>query len=377
MHEDTARPQYETVEVDSPPDETVNRHPVGNPDVSVVDIEPQKDHPMRKFMFLIPAILIVVAIVLATYFTRTDFVQRPAEETNTTATELPTATPTPTKEPEQSLISFISEKYRFNYSRELTLYECGDGVYLSVITDASDLDFCGTPLSSGAAIKIRISNQSFNQSSVDVLSNEEVIVAGYKLDEIEYRASEGSNIFAELPFREEYYLFELYDLKLLNEFNDILGTFELIYDKTADWQFFENLEFGYSLKYPNNWILKIDLDKEGEIVSPDFMLSRVDNTDLQTLDVRFNTGDQNAALTASKIISSSRSLSGWESTPISEFRSVGGASATVVKGDFKGIWNTYVVVWFRNTVVEMVWQDDLDLKYEEEFELILSSFEFN
>lgn len=377
MPEETLRPQYKIEEIATPTTpvqvqeqvQVQTNSPVSFPQSN----HPHREHKLKKFLFLVPALLIILAIAIAAYFMRNDFVQRPPEIINENQTEtLASPTPIPSEAPKNPLVFYSNTNFKFSYPSELKLYECEGTIYFFLGEEVSD--FCSSLV--GGVIKISSSGSAYNKNAIDILSEEEILVSGFTTSRVEFRASEGSNIFVELPFKDNFYLFELLDPQHENEFNKILGTFELIYDKTEGWQEYENSQAGYSLKYPPNWILKADLNDEGEIISPNFTLSKSENTTLQTLDVKFTIGATNAARTASEIISSSRSLSGWDEAPISEFREIGGANATVIKGSFKGVWNTFVVVWYRSTVVEMIWQDSLEKEFEETVELILASFSF-
>lgn len=382
MNEDSLRPQYKIEELPTaqPPQPVVAENPlqVSFPEPNLKPKSQIKFPHINKFIFLIPAVVLVLVMFLASYFTRTDYVQRPLV-TPMPIAEIAKETPSATPVAQNSLVSFTREKYSFSYPDKFKLYECSGDVYLSMLEEEVLLsEFCANPISNEAIVKVSENSSAFNTSELDILAQEDILVSGFTTKEYEYRGAEGSNLYVELEFKEEFYLFELFDPQYKNDFNKILGTFELIYDKTENWQTFNNPQFAYSIQYPEDWILVAETDDQGNYETANFKISKSLESEMQSFDFRLTTStQQSAASTASEIISSTRSLPGWKSKPISEFRNIGGANATVIKGIYENIWNAYAVIWYRSNVIEIVWQDTTAQEFQETFELMLASLKLS
>ena len=106
-------------------------------------------------------------------------------------------------------------------------------------------------------------------------------------------------------------------------------------------------------------------------ISKDPANKTVNNLVLQT-----SSNVANAALTASEIVSSTRTLSGWSDPPKIELKKLGGGDAQVIQGELTGKWRAYVVIWYKNTVIQMTWDDDVGKGEQQVFDNMLASFEF-
>jgi hypothetical protein len=82
-----------------------------------------------------------------------------------------------------------------------------------------------------------------------------------------------------------------------------------------------------------------------------------------------------AAFTASQIVSSTRTLSGWKDSPKIELKKLGGGDAQVIQGELSGKWRAYVVIWYKNTVIQMTWEDEIARPDQQIFDNMLASFE--
>jgi hypothetical protein len=129
------------------------------------------------------------------------------------------------------------------------------------------------------------------------------------------------------------------------------------------------------LKYPQTWTLSATQDKDGKY-SARSEISRGEEQTVNNLIIQTSNNVANAALTASEIISSTRTLSGWSKPPTIELKRLGGGDAQVIQGELSGKWRAYIVIWYKNTVIQMTWDDDVVQSQQQIFENILASFEF-
>ena len=379
MEDQVSRPQFKIEEVPADPQTPINgaaqefSQTPPQSDVSVVEVQKTKvNHKGRRLLFLIPVILLIGAILLASYFTRPEYVVGPVA-TQPPISDLTPQTPVNIPQTSSKMVLYSNDEYKFSYPDKFNLYECDGSTFLALKNQDEEIslsDFCK---SSEGVIKIYKQSTPFDRTEIDVLSEEDVLVSGISTKRTEFRSEGGSDLFVELQFKDNYFILELLDTANENDFNKILGTFSLSYDKTEDWTSYESETYNYSLKYPKDWVLQPDLNDKGEEVSGNFKLYKVAGVDTPSLTMKLTQGQSNSALTASEIISSTKSLPEWKQKPTSEFRSIGGANATVVKGQYGDLWNAYAVIWYKSSIIEIVWQDTSSQDNQEIFDLLLGT----
>lgn len=392
-----SRPRFEVTEVSSPtpaptpsPAQPVAPIPSPNPPVPAPQQPPKqpnsphREHPIKKLYFLIPAVIIVASIAIFAYFSRTDYVQREIPNPDIKQ-EIPTPSPAAVEDKPVKDLYFSTKSYSFSYPNTLSVYSCGDTVYISQ-TSTSDQDvelgvehLCKNLSKAQVVALIEKKNQSVDETKYEILGSEPLSVGGVDTEKVEYKADSGSNFYVQAEFEDNFYLFTLTNAEYETDFSNILGSMKFIPDLTRDWESYDNSTNGYILSYPKDWeieqVYTKDSDKKKK--SPDIIIRKDPNEKtLQNLTIKVTSNSQNAPLLASDTISSTKYLLGWATTPTSEFRQIDGADAASIKGIFNGNWEVYTVVWFQNTVVEMTWVDGKDRAYDQVIEEILNNFKF-
>ena len=283
-----------------------------------------REHPLRTFLFLIPALLIIATIYLVAKFTGNNYTLREPEPTFfPSPTAEPTLTPTPTPAPTPN----PSKKYK-NESLLIMLEMPADYEVLS---------------------------ESKNSVSLGRGEREILVItkAGKEYDYSKFAANENEE----------------------EEIEKIIESIVVLID-TSDWKTFENKTFGYVLRYPSDWTLNAPQNKDGIYTARSEITKNMSDKSVNNLVIETTANVGNAAFTASEIASSTRTLSGWKGQPKTELKRLGGGDAQVIQGELSGKWRAYVVVWYKNTVVQMTWDDFPNRPQEQVFENILASFEF-
>src|SRR3989344_1205752 len=315
-----------------------------------------KHHPLRKLLFLIPAVLLVATIYFVARVTGNNYTMRaPAPTITPLVTEAlvvaaPTPTPVPTKLYKNIYLLVqmtIPEDYEVLDEKENSVSIGEDNTELLTIYPEKP-GF--TDFTEAEVEEIRVGGKDAVKASFDdqwqIVVNELII-----------------NFFVDSPEKEE-------------EFQKIIDSIIFLVD-TSGWQTFENTTFNYTIKYPSEWTLTAEKDEKEGIYANKSEISRdASNKTVNNLVIQTSSNLTNAALTASEIISSTRTLSGWSNPPKIELKKLGGGDAQVIQGELTGKWRAYVVIWYKNTVIQMTWDDNVDKGEQQVFDNMLASFEF-
>lgn len=328
----------------------------------------------KNLLFLIPAGILVATIVVAAYISRDDYIVRETPQVISEPTQFPMPTTEPVTDTKVSYLTYSNDNYTFQYPDTFQLAECGESVNLYISTEDMG-DVCQ---SGEFVITLSKTNQIPNyQEDEELVSTESATIAGNEFLKYEFKAN-GSNVVY-LPFSidDVDYQFVLRDIMYRTEFLDLLDSFQILLDVTSDWSTYED-NLGYSIKYPETWTL---IENE-ELNQPNTGRSRVeirriaDNSKFQNLTIEVQQDNQ-AAITASEAASSTRRLVGWDEPPVVELRDLGGANAQIIKGSYEDVWNVYVIVWFRNVIIQMTWEDTAEKSYDQFLEQMLNSLEIS
>ena len=323
---------------------------------------PHKSHKLRKLLFLIPAILLVATIFFVAKFSGNNYTVRQPEviatpePTETTPTPVPTPTPNPTKayKSEELLIQMqIPEDYQIlsEDENEVSMGRADTELFVVRTDEFANFDeedeTSETTIGGKEAVMLMIPDEG----SVPVKIVQTI-------DEPRY----------------EFVLF-LENAELEVEFSKILESVIFLVD-TSSWETFENSAYNYKIKHPPEWEATTQLTDRGEPTGRSEIVKNPEDKSINSLTILTNTNVDNAALTASEIISSTRTLSGWSSPPKFELRKLGGGDAQIIQGELTGKWRVYVVIWYKNIVIQMTWDDKVEQSEQQVFDNILSSFEF-
>ncbi len=368
----THRPNFSVEEVPNPP---VTTEPVPEPliptvvetppapEPAVVEIVPQtlisksnnfsvREHPLRALLFLIPAVLLVATIYFVARVTGNNYTMREPEPAVTLAPVESPAPPSPTPSPSPVK----------TYKNEDLL------IQMSIPDTYEVLKEDKKTISLGRLDREIVLVSVDSDTDYDAEEGEKITVGGkeaVRLDNLIYVTEEPNyqfSLFAEDEQEDE-------------EIEKIIASIIFLVD-TSGWQTFENTTFNYNIKYPPEWTLNALTNKDGvhtekSEISKDPANKTVNNLVLQT-----SSNVANAALTASEIVSSTRTLSGWSDPPKIELKKLGGGDAQVIQGELTGKWRAYVVIWYKNTVIQMTWDDDVGKGEQQVFDNMLASFEF-
>lgn len=343
--------------IPSPPVSTSNLPPNGH---NVVG----KGHSFRKLLFLIPVVLLVATIFLVARFTGNSFTVREPEIITT---------PTPTEEPIEEATPTPTPKSVKKYINQEMLVEMMVPEDYEVLAEDAESTSFGRE---GTEIFIVRTDEFTNHDDED--ETLEVLVGGREAIELNL-ADEGSVPVRVVQTindpRYEFVMF-LEESALSSEFQKILDSVVFLVD-TSDWVTFDNTSYNYKISYPPQWEEQTELAERDQRLSNKTEISKnPENKELNTLVIQTSANVSNAALTASEIISSTRTLSGWTSPPRIELKKLGGGDAQVIQGELSGKWRAYVVIWYKNTVIQMTWDDNTGQGEQKTFEAMLSSFEF-
>lgn len=310
------------------------------------------DFGIEKLKFIIPAALLIVALVASAifipkYLERLNRSQKPIPEPT-----LSPATPVPTPDvlPRTETYFNVDKEITFQYLSSFTLVECDNKIAFTLTRPASQEEVC-------------------NQEHVGVL---EILIADEGLT-TPFEGFENA-LNKNIQGNENNYLVVLLMPKYENLFNKIVETVRFVDPNiTEGWERYLSSS-GYTISYPPEWTLIPAEEREGTNVSE--IRKNVTETKLHNLAIKVTPNVANAGLSASEIISSLQGLSGWKERPNVEFRVIGGESAHVLQGEYEGVWKTNVVVWRGTSLVEMTWQDEIPQPERATFEGLLSTFAF-
>ncbi|RJR29927.1 hypothetical protein C4564_01360 [Candidatus Microgenomates bacterium] len=404
--DDTARPKFSTVEVTedtsaaqpfapppipesvepavpTPPDTTASFSPAPvAPNTPLVPFSAPPantsahTHKINKLMFLVPAALLVGTIVAVTLFlgNKKQSSVAVATATPTATPALPTATPVATPRPMPQ--TFVASKYSFKYSPDLTLFDCSGDAYL--FEDNAEREVASVcDLGENEAIRVEVSDRDFTKLDGDLESAGKTTVDKIEALQETYSLDGKKIVSVSLEHDDEFVRIILFDSSLEAEFKSLLASFTLFKeDPTGDWSLYTNSRFGYTLKYPDQLEVGLAADDADGAALEQVTISSVDTEGIQRLDVLGQENLKNSAITASEVISSTINLSAWSSTPSIVSRSLGGAPAQVIEGEQDGKWVTYLIAWYKQSVIQMEWTDDQSRTGADTFNFILSTFNF-
>jgi hypothetical protein len=374
MENDSPRPKIQTVEV--PPDKP-SSEPAQDSSQPQILVEGKKDYS-KHFAFVVPAFLLIITIVLVGYGVNWYISSRPKPTpVPAPAPTLIPATPTPTPEAivKDKIYTNLGYGFSFKYSEDLNLLECDSAVYLyngssseNVTADCSGKDFYLVAIDFAGADFYpafpKSTDYEIKEISVDIAGvngvRQEIINDEKKVYLIGVTFSENDN----------YFLIKINRSDAKEELDKIVSNFEFVEDVTKDWLLYSNLY--YSIKYPPDWRLQANDSGEGSSI----IAKNADEKKLQNLVIDFSANVANANLTASEVISSTKNLSGWVQVPSVDIRNIGGGTAQILQGQLNGDWHTFVVIWYKNRLVQIVWFDNPDRGNQELFDNMLSSFKF-
>lgn len=321
-----------------------------------------KPHPARKLLFLVPAVLLVATIYFVAKFTGNSYTLRAPEPTPTLfATEAPSPTPSPTPalvavktyKNEDLLIQFdIPENFKVILEKPASASFGRDDTELFVVrTD-------------------EFTNYDEDETSQYSVGGREAVM---------FNLAAAGGVAAKVvqTTGEPKYEFVMYpeDAQQQEELMAILESVVFLVD-TKNWKTFDNTTFNYRIKYPPEWTVTAERDEEGEYSKKSEISKDANNKTINNLVIQTSSNLVNAALTASEIVSSTRTLSGWSKPPKIELKKIGGGDAQVIQGQLAGKWRAYVVIWYKNTVIQMTWDDNVNKAEQQTFDNILASFEF-
>lgn len=165
-----------------------------------------------------------------------------------------------------------------------------------------------------------------------------------------------------------------------NLFDEILETVRFLPEGVTDqWKTFQNTLTNYSFRYPEDWEVNTGGGEAATASAGRVTVKKVSGeTEYQNLiiDTAIQSTGQKIELTASEVVSSLQNLSGWKTKPALDFRNIGGASAQIVSGELGNSWQMYIVLWYKNVLVQMSWKDGITRAEQNTVDNILSTFSF-
>lgn len=320
-----------------------------------------KPHPVRKLLFLIPAVLLVATIYFVARITGNNYTMREPAPTILPTAE-PTATPTPTSTP-PAVKTYKNEEM-------LVQFSIPDD-FAVILEEPTSVSFGR----SDTELFVVRTDEFTNYDEEDETS--EYIVGGREAVMLNLTEEGSVPVKVVQTIDEPKYEFVMYpeNAELEEELVAILDSVVFLVD-TTNWKTFDNSTFNYQIKYPPEWSLAENTDEEGIHAAKSEISKDANNKTLNNLVIQTSSNLTNAALTASEIVSSTRTLSGWSNPPKIELRKLGGGDAQVIQGELTGKWRAYVVIWYKNTVIQMTWDDNVNKLEQQTFDNILASFEF-
>lgn len=165
-------------------------------------------------------------------------------------------------------------------------------------------------------------------------------------------------------------------------FDEIIKTVSLLSPGiTSDWKSFTNTTASYVVKYPADWEISSENKSATESATRVVIKKSSGETTYQNLVIDASvvtptSQKQKIDLTAAEIVNSLQNLTGWKNHPTLDFRSVAGSPTQIVAGELDGAWQMYIVLWNKNTLIQMSWKDSLTRPEQETVDNILSTFAF-
>jgi len=364
---DPARPRITTEEL--PPD----NHPSPQTEPRQ-ELNPQKNirpnHKLSKYFFVIPALLILFTILLVGFISNRLFNRQKTQVpiSYSPPPALSPATPIPTLKPVLKNKLFLSNSFEisFEYPEDVSLLECEEEIFF--YRPKNEEATCNNPGSFLATLKY--SNFNF-YPRIDFEKNPDETITKIDDEEAVTQVLKENPPQISVTFSKDgkYFLIETKESQGDALIDVLLETLKFNKDITENWEEYMNKKFGFSFKYPENWQITDESDVK-LVVKKD-----ANEEKLQTLTIESQEVSQ-ASLTAQEFISSTRSLAGWKIAPSVDLRNFGGGTAYILKGQFNGFWHSFVVIWHKNKILQILWYDDLSQDNEQIFEAVLNSLRF-
>ncbi len=323
-----------------------------------------------RYFFLIPALLILLTIFLVGFISSRLFNRQKTQVpmSYSLPPALSPATPIPTLRPVLKNKLFLSNSFEisFEYPEDVSLLECEEEIFF--YRPRNEEATCNKPGSYLVTLKYssfnfypRIDFEKNPDETITKIDDEEAVIQALKNDPPQISVTFSKD--------KKYFLIETKESQGKSLIDALLETLKFNKDITKNWEEYTNKRFGFSFKYPENWQIASKSDVK-LVVKKD-----INEEKFQTLTIESQEVNQ-ASLTAQEFISSTRSLAGWKITPSVDLRNFGGGTAYILKGQFNGYWHSFVVIWYKNKIIQILWYDDLSRENEQIFESVLNSLRF-
>lgn len=352
--------------------------------------------PQHKMLFLAPAALVLVGMIGVILLTNLGGNRNGVTPTPTTEPVLVPATPAPveTPNPFAAWKSYSNTAlFSFSYPQTLSLKEVGreQGVFIAELRDL--------PLEATESGKVmwRLSalDGSVNETNVTKATGgllkaipkdeaTEVMVSGISAQTGTVVSSSDPTINVAFAYwvreKTNYLVTRIISSDLDKvEFDSVLKRIKLLpREITIDWKNYSNSSGNFRLQYPPDWF--VVTENGGATESANLFSIRKNEADSSfqnlTMEVSQQTGKTRIELTAQEVVSSIQNLSGWRHTPILDFRTIGGGQAQVLSGEKDGAWYTYAVVWYRSTLLQLIWKDTIYRPEQDSFDNMISTLQF-
>jgi hypothetical protein len=396
---DPARPRFETVEVDDdknnlnttdinspnpPMVAPVEVPPPPLPPARIATVEPPPPVPtasveehvvaskptepassvwMKRLTFLVPALAILITLVTASFAMK----QMMDKKSNVSPSPSPQinliqATPEATLRPVVKYKSYRSEIYgiAFTYAEDLFLVECDNAIYL-LLESSDPQTLCDEKPNVG--LNIMSSSETLlvpNEEGVEKRSEEVTTIGG--VDGLKIPKENGWEIYFEN--KNKHYKIGFSDARYETHMQNLVSSFGFtVLISQINFKTYNNSAFRYSLKHPEDWQVAT-----GSADTTEFIKDQ--NTSF-VIQAQNNVSD--AELSAQELVSSIRTLAGWKNIPTADIRNFSGATARVMQGQFNGKWQANAVVWYRNRLLQITWNDPLSQQNQQIFDLMIGS----
>ena len=379
------RPHYQAVEVyhQAPPpigSQTVQHVPPqftndpANPVASMINTNssPSKKH-INKFLFLIPAVLLLAAIFLAAFLASrlSQTKKTPLSSPIPTPTLIP-STPAPTPVPIIRNKSYQNQNHNFyfNYPETYRYFECQNTIKIyskDTLINEDEIICNNLPL---GIVEITYATKplEYQENPSDEISESLVKIDG--LDEVIAKTINKKIIYLNFDNQNIYYLIVLNSIEQKSLFDQILKSFKFIEVVTDEWQTYTNTSVGFKFQYPPDWITTASANINQILVKPE----KTSSQSSLTIEAQGNIAE--VELTASEVVNSTKNLPGWKKTPSVDIQSIDKGTAQILQGQLGSIWQIFAAIWYKNRLIQLIWQDSLDQANQQTFGNILSTFEF-
>lgn len=327
-------------------------------------VSSKRHFKLSYIVFVFPAILVILTIVLVR-FAVMSMQSTPEVVPQEPSPTLIPATPAPTFAPVVRTKSYTHTKpgYSFKYAETLSLVECSDSVKLLLVYDKEQQDDICDDQTAGDII-VKANGKEIEVPVNDGAVRETILVAGISA----IKEVAGYTTYVYFSIEDNYYLIEAQGEEAQVKLADILSTFELVDENpTKGWLTYTGS--GISFLYPPTW--KVTATTNDITVSRDEEV-----TDTASARIQITTNVKDAYLTASQALTSTRTLTGWAIPPSVDLRTINGSSAQILSGQYLANWRIFGVLWYKNRVVEVLWNDNLEKPETKNFEYILANFKF-